>query len=519
MSPPAGDQPEPALPAAPVILPSQPDYEVLQLIGRGGYGEVYLTRGRNGAYHAVKVVYRVNFDDDRPYEREYNGIVKFEPVSRRSASQLQILHVGRRDSAGYFYYLMELADDMASGRTIHSDTYQPHTLKGETRRRGRIPVADCCQIGIGLAVALENLHAHGLVHRDIKPSNIVFVNGHPKLADVGLVTNADLTVSCAGTEGYMPPEGPGSFRGDLYSLGKVLYEIATGMDRLEFPRLPDNLSELPDHETFLDLNAIIAQACQADVRKRYQSAQELRRDLEFVARGRSIRHRKRPRVIAAVVALLACVVGTAIIKSVREASDALPVSLEVLRTARSVGLTDHFNATTERPWQAPGGRMTLAVNQLLPLGVRVFDGTAFEVRGLIQLSGRAYAKAGNPYPEAVRGIPVNRKCTRLHFLHACVGNVPEGLEIGSYVLHYADGQQRVLPISYGPDVRHWNARADPKRKATRSDAIWTARDSRWQARLFKTTRDNPRPAEEISRLDFIGNLTDAAPFLVAITVE
>ena len=85
------------------------------------------------------------------------------------------------------------------------------------------------------------MHRHGLVHRDIKPSNIIFVNGIPKLADIGLVARAEATLSLVGTEGYLPPEGPGTAQADIFSLGKVLYEMATGRDRQEFPELPTNL--------------------------------------------------------------------------------------------------------------------------------------------------------------------------------------------------------------------------------------------------------------------------------------
>src|SRR5205807_8994439 len=64
-----------------------------------------------------------------------------------------------------------------------------------------------------------------------KPSNIIFSHGQPKLADIGLIANQDATCSFVGTEGYLPPEGPGSPQADLYSLGKVLYEASTGHDR------------------------------------------------------------------------------------------------------------------------------------------------------------------------------------------------------------------------------------------------------------------------------------------------
>src|SRR5947208_3171242 len=100
-----------AIPAQP---PRIPDHQLLRCIGRGAYGEVWLGRSILGEYRAVKVVYRKNFEHDRPYNREFEGIRKFEPISRTDDSQVDILHVGRDDQAQYFYYVMELADDASA---------------------------------------------------------------------------------------------------------------------------------------------------------------------------------------------------------------------------------------------------------------------------------------------------------------------------------------------------------------------------------------------------------------------
>jgi len=312
-----------------------PDHELLRCIGRGSYGDVWLARNVLGEFRAVKIVYRDRFEHERPYEREFEGIRKFEPNSRLHDSQVDILHVGRNDQAGCFYYVMELADCAQSERekggegekenhaTASLDgrntaasvppapfppfspaNYVPHTLKLDLHRRTRLPVDECLSIGLALTTAVQHLHEHGLVHRDIKPSNIIFVGGVPKLADIGLVASMDATMSFVGTSGFLPPEGPGTPQGDLYSLGKVLYEISMGRDRTDFPKLPPELIEgsarepraLPetfdDPARLLELNAVILKACHHDPRHRYQSAQEMGADLALLQRGESVKRKR-----------------------------------------------------------------------------------------------------------------------------------------------------------------------------------------------------------------------------------
>jgi len=264
-------------------IPTVPDHTLLRKIGQGAYGEVWVAKDIIGTYQAAKIVYQNRFGDSAPYEREFRGIQKFTPVSRTHDAFVQVLHVGRNEAAGYFYYLMELADDAQHGSRIDPATYVPRTLARELSLHGRVPAARCAGWAVQLASALDRLHQHQLIHRDIKPSNIIFIRDRPKLADIGLVTDIAGTgreVTMLGTQGYIAPEGPGSPGADVFSLGKVLYEALTGLDRARFPELPTALfDDSEEGRLLLELNSIILKACEPDPAKRYKTAGELHVDL------------------------------------------------------------------------------------------------------------------------------------------------------------------------------------------------------------------------------------------------
>jgi serine/threonine protein kinase len=256
-------------------IPIVPDHELIRLIGSGSSGQVWLAKNALGSFRAVKIVQEQVFKHRRPFEREFNGILKFEPVSRLHDGLVDILQVGRNEAAGYFYCVMELADDVVTGSNILPATYSPRTLEQDIDRLKRLPVAECVRLGAAIASALGFLHRHGLFHRDIKPSNIIFVGGMPKLADIGLVTDALEGRSFVGTEGFRAPEGSGTIRADIYALGKVLYEISTGKDRNEYPALPEFTGSHAETRDLILLNKIILKACRARAWQRYQTAEEM----------------------------------------------------------------------------------------------------------------------------------------------------------------------------------------------------------------------------------------------------
>ena len=284
----------PAFKPAVINVPEIPEHELLCPIASGAYGQVWLARNRLGVYRAVKIVHRASFDHDRPFEREFAGIKAFEPISRSHEGLVDLLQVGRDDDAGYFYYVMELAEDV-DGTAVNSssiNSYTPRTLASELKRRGRLPLNECIRVGLSLAEALAYLHGQGLVHRDVKPSNVIFVGGAPKLADVGLVSAVADARSFVGTEGFIPPEGPGTPQGDVYSLGIVLYVLSTGKSHQDFPEPPADLSSQENHAQWLELDAVIHKACQADVQQRYQSVQEMYEELALLQRGGSVKRKR-----------------------------------------------------------------------------------------------------------------------------------------------------------------------------------------------------------------------------------
>ena len=251
------------------VPPSIPEHVLQEMIGSGAYGDVWRARTITGALRAVKVVYRARFENARTYEREYSGLLRVEPLSRAHESLVDILQVGRNDAApdqGFFYYVMELADNVGgdSATAAPAHPYAPRTLASELARGRRLPPETCARFGAEVAEGLAHLHSHGLVHRDIKPSNLIFVKGRLKLADIGLVAQFEDARTFVGTGGYIPPEGPGSPQADLFALGKVVYEMATGLDRMEYPHLPPeflSLSAGGEGRNYAELNTIILRAC------------------------------------------------------------------------------------------------------------------------------------------------------------------------------------------------------------------------------------------------------------------
>ncbi len=326
-----------------------------------------------GTLRAIKIVQRAAFDSDRPYLREFEGIRRCEPVSRAHDGLIDILHMGRNDAEGWFYYVMELAD--STDPSDQTDHYRPATLAARIGEEKPLEITDCLRAAESLAGALAFLHEQGLIHRDVKPSNILYVGGVPKLGDIGLVAEAGSSRSFVGTEGFVPLEGPGTERADIFALGKVLYEALTGMDRSKFPRLPADWTQAYDFEQRLELNEIVLRACEGDTVRRYHSAREVLADVALIASGRSVRKmrgmERRMRAlkwIAGSVAVLAlAALGVSgIWRQQAERERALRVRAE---QAESIGLLNQVHAARHDPSTGAVVRGLAVAREAAALGV------------------------------------------------------------------------------------------------------------------------------------------------------
>ena len=263
-------------------------YEVVERVGVGGMGEVYLARDEVlNREVALKVLHRQYANDE-----DFVSRFKREAQSAASLSHPNIVSVfdqGRSED-GTYYIAME---------------YVPGgTLKDRIVRDGALEPREAAGIAAQVAGALGAAHEKGVIHRDIKPQNVLLTAaGLVKVADFGIaraVSAAHTATSMVlGTASYMSPEqamgeyvGP---RSDLYSLGVVLHEMLTGeqpykaetpvtvaMKHVNEPLTPPReiRTSVPE-----GINAVVVKLLSKDPDDRYANADDLQEDLVRVRDG------------------------------------------------------------------------------------------------------------------------------------------------------------------------------------------------------------------------------------------
>ncbi len=271
----------------PVVLGGR--YRIERELGRGGMAKVF--EGADtvlGRQVAVKIL-APQFAEDEGFVQRFRR--EAQAAARLSnPNVVSVFDTGT--DGGVHYIVMEYVE----GRTLAD------YLSGG----GRIMPERAVEIGESVCGALSAAHAQGVIHRDIKPGNIMLTpSGQVKVADFGIArmtTTAETiaqTAAVLGTASYLSPEQaqgqPVDGRSDIYSLGCVLYEMVTGRPPfvgdspvavaskqvLEQPVPPSKLN--PDVTPELD--AVILRALAKNPANRYQSAEELRADLDRARRG------------------------------------------------------------------------------------------------------------------------------------------------------------------------------------------------------------------------------------------
>jgi serine/threonine protein kinase len=282
------------------------NFEILELLGRGGMGEVYRSRDlrlkREVALKMLPPVFAASRDRIKRFEREARAAAAIN-----HPNICTLYEVGEHHSRPFL--VMELLEgETLATRIAHKPVPLPALLKW----------------GIEVAAGLEAAHARRVIHRDIKPANLfITTSGHAKILDFGLAKLADLKAdvagvateqarpsgtdadfatklgTVAGTPGYMSPEQVRGdtldARTDLFSLGVVLYEMATG--RMPFQGKTSGalmaaiLHETPAPAWHLNpeippqLHAIITRAMEKDAATRYPSAADLEAELTELKRA------------------------------------------------------------------------------------------------------------------------------------------------------------------------------------------------------------------------------------------
>lgn len=262
-------------------------YQLQDLIGVGGMAKVYKATDRLLQRDVAIKILKDQYAEDDEFVKKFSN----EALSAARLTHVNIVSV------------YDIGEDLIEGKKIHyivMEYVNGETLKDLIDRKKIISNHDIIDYSIQISQALNQAHSSNIVHRDIKPQNILMDRyGLLKVTDFGIArvsTNATITYtsSILGTVHYISPEqAKGKFvdeKSDLYSLGVVMYEMATGkvpfdadnsvgiavmhiQDEPESPiKLNENLSPR--------LNDIIMKLLEKDPQKRFKNANELIRALE-----------------------------------------------------------------------------------------------------------------------------------------------------------------------------------------------------------------------------------------------
>ncbi|MDX1577373.1 MAG: serine/threonine-protein kinase, partial [Gemmatimonadota bacterium] len=338
-------------------------YEILDVLGEGGMGTVYLARDvRHERQVAVKTIRRdfVTPEVSRRFEREIRVTSRLQ-----HPRILPLLDSGVADGA--LYYVMQFIEG--------------ESLEERLEREGPLPIEDALRIARHVADALAYAHERDVVHRDIKPANVMLSDGHAFVMDFGIAravaeggTSLTSTGSAIGTPRYMSPEQVSDStavdgRSDIYSLGCVLYEMIAGQPPFMGPTVDSVLrqhlaSEPPTlgvHRpgTPPRVDAIVTRALQKSPADRFQSARELTEILRELTSGGAERVSPSSSLRTGAIVIIAYLFGAwgliALVERVAQAAALPSWTVPFAIVLLLIGLLVTAATTVVQTWGRAGG--------------------------------------------------------------------------------------------------------------------------------------------------------------------